>query len=139
MYVIYNDAGAIIQTILGPDENYGPNVLDAHNQKWLFVSQRSMIDPHQFYVDVTMKMLIEKQPMALTVDKVEIAADGEDAATVTGIPEGAAISILCDGKPQFANIIGKESLEITSASPATYFVSATCAGYLPASLTVVAK
>lgn len=139
MYVVYNDAGAIIQTILGPDESYGPTVLDAHNQKWLFVSQRSMIDPHQFYVDVATKTLIEKQPMAVTVDKVEIVADGEDAATVTGIPEGAAISILCDGKPQFANVIGKESLEITSSSPATYFVSATCAGYLPASLTVVAK
>lgn len=139
MYVVYNDAGAIIQTILGPDESYGPNVLDAHNQKWLFVSQRSMIDPHQFYVDVETKALIEKKPMALSVDKVEIVADGEDVATVTGIPEGAAISILCDGKPQFANVIGKESLEITSLSPATYFVSATCAGYLPASLTVVAK
>lgn len=139
MYVVYNDAGAIIQTILGPDESYGPNVLDAHNQKWLFVSQRSMIDPHQFYVDIETKTLIEKQPMALAVDKVEIVADGEDAATVSGIPEGAAISILCDGKPQFANVIGRETLEITSASPATYFVSATCAGYLPASLTVVAK
>ncbi len=139
MYVVYNDTGAITQTILGPDESYGPNVLDKHGQKWLFVSQRSMIDPHQFYVDVSTKMLTEKQPMALTVDKVEIAADGKDVATVRGIPEGAAISILCDGKPQFANVIGKESLEITSASPATYFVSATCAGYLPASLTVVAK
>ncbi len=139
MYVVYNDSGAIIQTILGPDESYGPNVLDAHNQKWLFVSQRSMIDPHQFYVDVGTKTLIEKQPMALAADKVEIAADGEDVATVSGIPEGAAISILCDGKPQFANVIGRETLEITSASPATYFVSATCAGYLPASLTVVAK
>ena len=139
MYVVYNDAGAIIQTILGPDESYGPNVLDKHGQNWLFVSQRSMIDPHQFHVDVVTKMLVEKQPMTLTVDKVEIAADGEDTAIVTGIPEGAAISILCDGKPQFANVIGKESLEITSASPARYFVSATCAGYLPASLTVVAK
>ncbi len=139
MYVVYNDSGAIIQTILGPDESYGPNVLDAHNQKWLFVSQRSMIDPHQFYVDVEAKTLIEKQPMELAVDKVEIVADGEDVATVTGIPEGAAISILCDGKPQFANVIGRETLEITSASPATYFISATCAGYLAASLTVVAK
>ncbi|MGB3490778.1 MAG: hypothetical protein WBA62_22035 [Xanthobacteraceae bacterium] len=139
MYVVYNDAGAIIQTILGPDESYGPDVLDKHNQKWLFVSQRSMIDPHQFYVDVATKALLEKQPMALTVDKVEIVADGKDTATVNGIPEGAAISILCDGKPQFANVIGRESLEITSLSPATYFVSATCAGYLPANLTVVAK
>ncbi len=139
MYVVYNDAGAIIQTILGPDESYGPNVLDAHHQKWLFVSQRSMIDPHQFYVDVATKALLEKQPMALTVDKVEITADGKDTATVAGIPEGSAIAVLCDGKPQFANVIGRESLEITSLSPATYFVSATCAGYLPASLTVVAK
>lgn len=139
MYVVYADNGAIIQTILGPDESYGPNVLDANNQKWLFVSRRSTVDPHQFYVNVATKTLIEKQPMALTVDKVEIAADGEETATVSGIPEGAAISILCDGKPQFANVIGRESLEIVSASPATYFVSATCAGYLPASLTVVAK
>lgn len=139
MYVVYDENGSILQTIVGPDKTYGPDILDKANYRWIFLMGRDSLDPRTTYVDVITKTIAEKMPMALTADKFEIIADGSDKATISGIPEGASISVLCDGQPQFADVIGKDALFVTALSPATYLISATCKGYLPASLAVVAK
>jgi hypothetical protein len=71
------------------------------------------------YVDVDRAILRAKLEPPVTLDRTEIAADGEDAAVLTDIPAGSVVRI--DGRPVehdgplelIATLPGEHQIEIT--------------------------
>lgn len=139
MYVIYDDAGTPTATIVGPDENYGPNVLDKNNQKWIFLKGMSSLDPRLVYVDVTTKQLMKCSPIQLAVDKPTFNADGHDVAKVTGIPLQALVSVFFNNQMQAQETMVDDALELTAAAPGEYRIEVTCSHHLPANIVVEAQ
>jgi hypothetical protein len=139
MYVIYDDAGTITATVMGPDENYGSNVLDKNNQKWIFLKATSSLDPRVNYIDVATKQLMRCQPIQLTVDKPTFKADGVDVAKVTGIPLQSLVSVFFNNQMQAQETMVDDALELTAAAPGKYRIEVTCARHLQSSIVVEAK
>lgn len=138
MYVVYNEVGFITGTIMGPDKTYGPEVLDKSGQKWVFLESTSSLDPRVNYVDVETNEVKPSEPMQLVADKVSIKPDGEDVATITGIPLQASVSVFLNDALQIQQTMVDDKLEISAASPATYRVAVTCWKYLPTELVITA-
>jgi hypothetical protein len=72
--------------------------------------------------------------LPIEVSKLEIAADGEDEAIVSGIPEG--VKIVIDGT-EYETPDGE--IVITSTVPATYVLRVKHPSYLPWSAEIVAQ
>jgi len=138
MYVIYNETGVITATIVGPDETYGPNVLDKNHQKWIFLKSTSSLDPRTTYIDVATRQVVQAAPIQLAVDKASFKADGNDAVKITGIPLHASVAVFCNGAIQTQQTMVDDHLEITAAAPAEYRIDVSCLHYLPASVTIEA-
>lgn len=138
MYVIYDETGNITATVMGPDESYGPNVLDKNNQRWVFLKSTSSLDPRTSYIDVETRQLMECQPVQLAVDKPSIKADGADAVRITGIPLQSRVAVFFNGQLQAQETMVDDALELSTASPGEYRVEVACARRLPSSLTIEA-
>ncbi|TWB20683.1 hypothetical protein FBZ89_10682 [Nitrospirillum amazonense] len=77
---------------------------------------------------------IEERPsLPMTADKVQIAADGIDAVTLTGLPTGAIVTL----DAQSATADGA-TMAITTTLPGRHQVSVTCWPYRDLTLEITA-
>ncbi|MEH2508705.1 hypothetical protein V1291_000059 [Nitrobacteraceae bacterium AZCC 1564] len=142
MYVVHDEKGAILSTISGPGKEYGKDVLDKQGDLWLFDPELQNLDPTTNFVDLTAapKKIVPKQPIVLSQDKETIIADGSDESVISGIPEGAYVTVTLNGKtPQFSGVVTDGQIEISSDVPANYLITVTAQNMLAATLAVVAK
>lgn len=137
VYVTYNDDGMITATIIGPDATYG-DILDRDGKKWLFLKGETSFDPTARFVDTATKEIRENQIMQVVADKTKIVADGNDAATISGIPAGSFVTVLCNGQPLTTEVTNDEPIVISAAAPAEYKIIASCRKYYTNNITVVA-
>lgn len=136
MFIIFDEQGDIQHSIVGPDESYR-NVLDGMGYSYL-VEPTSQIEIHEFFVDVASKLLCQRADMNLVVDKVEIAANGLDAAVISGIPMGGKAVIECSGVVQTV-LIDDGRLEFTASAAARYAINITAPRYRPYFVEVIAS
>lgn len=68
-------------------------------------------NPETDYVDVATGTIKPRPALSLTIDKTTIAADGVDAATISGIPAGARYAIL---GTSLGGTVNDGTLEVTS-------------------------
>lgn len=137
MFVVYDDEGAIEQTVKGPDPSYG-ELLDKQGYKWLFLEGAPQVDIQKVHVDVAVKAIVTNPPITLAADKALIAADGKDTATITGIPAGATVQVFCNDHLQATETVTDGQIEFTTTSPATYRFVVYRKCFIPAEITVVA-
>lgn len=154
MFVIYNQDGLILSTIGGPGLEYGIEILDREGKSWLFLAGVTSLDPCVNYVDLAEaaarseryvpaadvpKLVKPNRPIELVASKGDIQADGIDAAKISGIPEGAAVTIVCNGLELASAVIEDGDLEVTADSPGTYRVLVSRPTFSPASIEVTAS
>lgn len=137
MFVTYDQSGTILSTIAGPDQDYG-KLLDAHGMTWLFLDGATTLDPRLVHVDVVTKTVVPNREMVLVASKLAIAADGADASLITGIPNGAAVTVLCNGDPVMGEVVDDGEIEFTAAAAGSYRIAVACATYHPATIEIVA-
>ena len=137
MFVTYDQNGSILSTIAGPDHDYG-KLLDASGHAWLFLEGVTSLDPRLVHVDVAAKAVVSNKDMPLAVSKLAIAADAIDASVITGIPKGAAVTVLCNDRPLMGEIVNDGEIEFTAAAAGTYRIAVTCATWHPATIEIVA-
>ncbi|MQT13633.1 hypothetical protein [Segnochrobactrum spirostomi] len=97
-----------------------------------FVVTPAMYQDAPVMVDVAGGSLVAR-PVLRGPDRTDIRADGEDAATIAGIPAGAVVTV--DGA---AVAVDDGTLEIVSTMPATYRVEIVCWPYQDLDVTIVA-
>lgn len=127
MFVVYDDAGQIVSTIVGPAQEYGQDILDKEGKRWLFLEGVTSLDPLQAYVDVADGTVKPREPMPLSIE----------GGTISGIPAGSVAYISCADHLQASETIDDGTIELEAATPAAYRVLLTCAGYLPAEIEIV--
>ncbi|MFH0299834.1 hypothetical protein AAFX91_21885 [Bradyrhizobium sp. 31Argb] len=154
MFVVYDQDGKITSSIAGPGLEYGIEVLDAQGKSWLFLAGVTSLDPVVNYVDVAAAaartnryvpkdaiadVVKANRPIALVASKSEIVADGIDAATISGIPAGAAVTIVCNGLELASAVIDDGNIELTAISAGVYHVLVSRPTFNPASIEVMAS
>jgi hypothetical protein len=142
MYVVHDASGTILSTISGPGKDYGKDVLDKNGDLWLFDPTLQNLDPTANCVDVTAspKKIVPKQPIVLTQDKETIVADGVDESTISGIPNGAFVSVVMNDRTSvMSGVVTDGQIEVSSDVPATYVITVSTQNMLAASVTVIAK
>ncbi|BEV43907.1 hypothetical protein [Afipia carboxidovorans] len=135
MYVLHRDDGSITGVVTG-DKHYWKDLIRV-GHKFLFLASEDdriiNFDTAKYYVDVEKKIagaphlecLCPMEPMALTVDKTEIAADGVDVARISGIPLGSTVTIAADGRIEFQGEADDDEIELSAAEPATHIITVT--------------
>jgi hypothetical protein len=124
MYVVYDQSGTIMQTINGPDEDYGKSYLTPHGFDFIFVEGGSAVDPFQHYIDTETRRIKDRGQMKISV------SDNH----VSGIPHDALVSIECNGLQQFSGLVTDGSLEIVTDQPAHYDLMFSHPHFLPCKL-----
>lgn len=150
MYVLHNDDGSIVGVVTG-DKNYGADLTRVGHQ-WIYLGSEEAsavgFDTMTTYVDVEKKVagahhfecLCAMKPLNLVVDKTEIVAGGEDVAHIAGIPAGATVQVLADGRIEFQGLVDDGEIELSAVDATTYeVVVSSTPRYLPASVQVVAR
>lgn len=86
-FAVWDDQGRVV------GKTYGPTGMAhlLHPGKRILVGRG--LDAETQWIDPNTMEIKERPPMNLTVDKTVIRADGVDAATITGIPEGAIVRL----------------------------------------------
>lgn len=116
MIIVYDVHGRILWVSTNSDvEAYTANL---RNQGYRYLVHEEDADP----VDVALGFYVlegnlTERPLA-TISALEIQADGNDSAVITGIPEGAAVMI--DDEPYE---VSGGSLEFATDDPGTYRVA----------------
>ncbi len=154
MFVVYDQSGSIRSTIAGPGLEYGIEVLDPQGKSWLFLAGVTSLDPVVNYVEVAAAaartnryvpkaevadVVKPNRPIALVASKSEIAADGTDTATISGIPAGAAVVVVCNGLELASGVIEDGDLQLTATSAGVYHVLVSRPTFNPASIEVMAS
>lgn len=142
MYVVHDAKGTILSTISGPGKEYGVSVLDKQGDLWLFDPLLLNLDPNTYCVDVDAipKKIVPKLAIVLKQDKKTIIADGVDESVISGIPEGANVSIVLNGQAEMMSCpVTDGKIEVSSDVPATYLVTVTAQNMLAATAEVFAK
>lgn len=150
MYVLHSDDGAIVGVVSG-DKDYG-NDLSRVGHQWIYLGSEDgsamSLDTMTTYVDVEKKAagaphlecLCPMEPLVLTVDKTEMAADSVDVVHITGIPIGSTVTISAGGRIEFYGVVDDGEIELSAADAVTYDIVVTgLAKYLSASVQVVAR
>lgn len=138
MFVVYNETGMILSTIIGPDESYG-EILEREDKKWLFHQGNNSIDPQKNHVDIETNKVVPNEDIPISTDKLEIKADDVDASVISGIPSGSSVTIQCNGVFVLAEIVNTGYVELTTNSPGQYDVIVSCSNYNPSSVRIEAK
>jgi hypothetical protein len=77
--------------------------------------------------------------MTLSLDRDSVAADGQHAARVTGLPEGAVMQVLIGDAEVTAEVISGGVVAFSAAAPARYRLLFSAWPYHPVELVVVAS
>lgn len=139
MYVVYDNDGIIDQTVIGPDETYGPEILDKVGYNWLFLPGQNGLDISKVHVDTVAKTIKPNMDMALTVSKNALAADGADVCLVGNIPANSLVQIFCNGDLQMVETVTDGQIEFATVTAATYGFMVSCKLYLPTQFEVIAQ
>jgi hypothetical protein len=120
MFIIYDDKGAITQALQGPDpETYGAS-LTAMGVHWLFNPKLTGVDITGTYVRAG--KIVRKPALRLKMNGRKIRADNQAAVHIRGIPPGASVRILVNGRDHRHLTVDDGELDICSSVPAIYTV-----------------
>lgn len=154
MFVVYDPNGTILSTIAGPGLQYGMETLDPERKSWLFLAETTSLDPTAKYVDVAAaaartdryvpgaeiaSVVKPNQAITLVASKGAIQADGVDTATISGIPAGAAVTVICNDLVIASVVADSDGLDLTAVSAGVYRVMVSRATFKPASIEVTAS
>lgn len=138
MFVMFDASGIITGTISGPGKDYG-DILTRDNHTWLFYEGATTLDIRTSCVDVATRSVMPCSVIELVVDKLTLIADGIDVATITGIPVGSNVTVLCNGQPYGQHLANDETLEFAADDAAEYRIVVTCPKYISTAITLVAS
>lgn len=127
LFVEYQEDGRIIATTLSSDANAqmpdGSGVLRVDDET-------VGINTHYVENDA----LAQKQPFPFTINTTEIVADGNDTATISGVPVGTQVE-WHDGQ---IDIVNDGVVELATDLPRTYTLRFTAVPYLDQEVTIEA-
>lgn len=138
MLIVYNDNGMISQMHPFCNDEQLVQRYKQHGMNAFIAEEIATAITTHYVKIVNGKPKLEPRPIfPITVDKLEIRADGEDVAVISGVPSGAQVAIN-DGDETHIMTANGEPLEITAVDPSIYRVSVEKFPYLLWSVQILA-